>query len=151
MVPGLHKPSGTPSGVAQPTFKNKKGIRAQPYNYVKNQSVQITGGEESLGSTLTAHEAATFYMSAMNTQQILNSRRQPRRFGAGSTGNNNNNMTGTTGTAKGSGAVNNNVGMNGNGAGGPESGQPQMTLGPKLQNNKFKSNASPTAFTKTFY
>jgi len=115
---------------------------------MKNQSVQITGGEDSLGSTLTAHEAATFYSSAMNTQQILNSRRQPKRFGAGSVaGNNNNNLSGS---GKGQGA-NNNIGMNINGALSPEGGQASLALGSKLASNKFKSNNSPTAFTKTFY
>ena len=91
-------------------------MRAQPYNYVKNQSVQITGGEDSLGTTLTAHEAATFYSSAMNTQNILNSRRQPKRFGAGSVVGNNN----SSGTGKNSigGGVGNSAGMNISGVGG---------------------------------
>ena len=53
------------SGVSQIT--KKKVNRGHSNNYVKNQSVQITGGDDSLGSALTAHEAATFYSSAMNT------------------------------------------------------------------------------------
>lgn len=126
-------------------------MRAQPYNYVKNQSVQITGGEDSLGTTLTAHEAATFYSSAMNTQNILNSRRQPKRFGAGSVvGNNNNNNSSGTGKNSIGGGVNNNTGMNISGVGGAPTGAP-MAQNAKLQANKFKSNNSPTAFTKTFY
>lgn len=125
-------------------MKNKK-IRAQPYNYVKNQSVQITGGEDSLGSTLTAHEAATFYSSAMNTQHILNSRRQPKRFGAGSVVSNTSNGNGKNSRT----GANNNMGMNISGAGGTAAAQ--QALGPKMQNNKYKSNNSPTAFTKTFY
>jgi len=116
-------------------------VRAQPYNYVKNQSVQITGGEDSLGSTLTAHEAATFYSSAMNTQHILNSRRQPKRFGAGS-------VVGNTNSSGAGGK--NSVGGANNNIGGAPSGAP-MAQGTKLQPNKFKSNNSPTAFTKTFY
>lgn len=55
--------SGMPNAIQ---LKNKKGTRHQPGNYVKNQSVQITG-EDGLSSTLTAHEAATFYSSVMNT------------------------------------------------------------------------------------
>ena len=54
-------------GAPHPSISKKKGIRGQSNNYVKNQSVQITGGDDSLGSALTAHEAATFYSSAMNT------------------------------------------------------------------------------------
>jgi len=73
--------------------------------------VQITGGDDSLGSTLTAHEAATFYSSAMNTQHILNSRRQPKRFGAGSAvGNNNNSSIGGNNSIV-AGAANNTTGI----------------------------------------
>ena len=73
-----------------------------------------------MGSTLTAHEAATFYSSAMNTQNILNSRRQPKRFGAGSVvsnGNqtNNNNPAGNPGGAGkggvGAGGINSSAGV----------------------------------------
>ena len=71
---------------------------------MKNQSVQITG-EDGLGSSLTAHEAATFYSSVMNTQQILNSRRQPKRFNATS---NVGNKAGTANTAGGGGGASTN-------------------------------------------
>ena len=84
----------------------------------------------------------------MNTQNILNSRRQPKRFGAGSVVGNNN----SSGTGKNSigGGVGNSAGMNISGVGGAPSGAP-MAQGAKLQGNKFKSNNSPTGFTKTFY
>ena len=66
----FNSPTGGYGGIPhQPIqLKNKKGIRHQAHNYKnQHQSVQITGGEESLGTSLTAHEAATFYSSAMNT------------------------------------------------------------------------------------
>ena len=108
--------------------------------------MQITGGEDSLGSTLTAHEAATFYSSAMNTQHILNSRRQPKRFGAGSVVGNASSGNGKT--SIGGGVNANNMGMNMNGGAGAGG---QVGMGAKLQSNKYKSNNSPTTFTKTFY
>ena len=97
-----------------------------------------------MGSSLTAHEAATFYSSAMNTQQIINSRRQPKRFAASS----------TVGTANGPGA--NSAGSaNGNNSNGGVNnmgmGATQLPMGQKVQATKYKSNNSPTGFTKTFY
>lgn len=113
---------------------------------MKNQSVQITAGEESLGNTLTAHEAATFYSSAMNTQNILNSRRQPKRFGAGSVAGNNNSAATANNSATSAG-TNNNMGMNMAAGGAPGIGSKKG--GPQAA--KYKSNNSPTGFTKTFY
>lgn len=88
----------------------------------------------------------------MNTQHILNSRRQPKRFGAGSVvGTTNSSGTGKNSIGGATAGVNNNTGMsiNGGAGAGPPGGQ--MAQGAKLQPNKFKSNNSPTAFTKTFY
>lgn len=78
----------------------------------------------------------------------MNSRRQPKRFGAASVVGNNSSGAAANGKPSIQG-VNNNMGININGAGGTAPGQ--SALGPKLQSNKYKSNNSPTAFTKTFY
>ena len=55
-------------------MKNKKVIRQHNATHFKNQSVQLNA--DGFENSLTAQEAATFYSSAMNTQNILNSRRQ---------------------------------------------------------------------------
>ena len=82
----------------------------------------------------------------------MNSRRQPKRFGAGSVVGNssatgNNNVNSGNNSMNG---VNNNMGMNINSVGGAGP-VGQVAIGSKLQGNKFKSSNSPTALTKTFY
>ena len=86
----------------------------------------------------------------------MNSRRQPKRFGAGSVvGNNSANSNPNNAVNSGnnnsivSGGVNNNIGMNINSVGGAGP-TGQVAIGSKLQ-GKFKSSNSPTALTKTFY
>ena len=83
-------------------LKNKKMIKGSNHQF-KNQSIQLN---TDTADSLTAQEAATYYSSAMNAQQIINSRRQQKRFNAGSvvTGN-------TTGLST-------NMGVSGQGSGG---------------------------------
>ena len=118
----------THGGSQNVQLKNKK-VMKQGNHQFKNQSIQLnTDGADSL----TAQEAATYYSSALNAQHIINSRRQAKRFGAGSVVGNSNN-----------GTLTGNMGASSNGSG-------VMGIGQKMP-AKFKSNNSPAGFTKTFY
>ena len=103
-------------------LKNKKVIKGGNHQF-KNQSIQLN---TDTGDSLTAQEAATYYSSAMNAQQIINSRRQQKRFNAGSvvTGSNTGGLGGNMGVKQGSGGVG------------------------KIPANKFMTNSN---FQKTFY